>query len=638
MVQTKTITEFETHLFHEGTYFESYRKFGAHLSNEKGTVGTRFTVWAPNAKKIEIVGSFNDWHGEQYAMNKITTSGIWSLFIPEVTEGELYKYKIYPEGGGEPLLKADPYAFYSEKRPKSASIVYSLEGYNWGDREWQRKKRRENILKKPVSIYEVHLGSWKKTEDGDFLSYRELAHDLVDYVKEMGYTHIELLPVVEHPFDRSWGYQATGYFSVTSRYGTPKDFMYFVDRCHQEGIGVILDWNPCHFCRDGHGLRLFDGAPVFEYQDPHRAENTEWDTNNFDLGKPEVISFLVSNAFFWFDLFHIDGLRVDAVSSILYMDYGKEDGEEWLPNKYGGRENLEGLNFLRTLNEAVFERFPNVMMVAEESTSWPLVSKPTYSGGLGFNFKWNMGWMNDMLEYMKKDPIHRKHHHQNITFSFLYAFSENFVLPLSHDEVVHSKRSLLNKMPGDYWQKFANLRVLLGYQMGHPGKKLLFMGGELGQFDEWKDLEQLDWNLLQFEFHWKMRQYCRQLNQLYTTEPALYEQDHTSKGFEWIDPHDHSQSIISFIRWGYNFQDHLIIVCNFTPQVYHGYRIGVPKDVSYKEIFNSDAEEYGGSGILNSDELQPHEVEWHHRPYSIELNIPPLATFILKPLAAREEN
>ncbi len=630
MVTTNCITDFEVHLFHEGTYFESYHKFGAHLVTEGQQVGTRFTVWAPNAQAVEVVGSFNDWSGDQHAMEKLTDSGVWSLFIPKVREGTLYKYKITPPNG-DPILKADPYAFYSETRPKSASIVYSLDHYHWNDQEWYEHKRQHKIYHQPLSIYEVHLGSWKKDEEGNFLSYIELADELVDYVAEMGYTHIELLPVMEHPFDRSWGYQATGYFSVTSRYGTPKEFMYFVDRCHQSGIGVIIDWNPCHFCRDGHGLRLFDGTPVFEYQDPRRAENTEWDTNNFDLGKPEVISFLISNAYFWFDLFHIDGLRVDAVSSILYLDYGKKAGEEWLPNKYGGNEKLESIHFLRTLNEAVFQKFPEALMIAEESTSWPLVSHPTYSGGLGFNFKWNMGWMNDMLEYMVKDPIHRKYHHNYITFSFLYAFSENFILPLSHDEVVYGKRSLLNKMPGDYWQKFANLRVLLGYMMCHPGKKLLFMGGELAQFDEWKDMEQLDWNLLDFEMHQYHQLFCKDLNWFYRKHPALWELDHEGEGFEWIDPHDHSQSIITFLRSGKNPPQHMIVLCNFTPEVYHDYRIGLPRPVSYKEIFNTDHPRYGGSGVSNLGHLIWEDMPWHDRPYSTTLTVPPLTTIVLQP-------
>ncbi len=619
--------DFDLYLFHEGNHFHSYRVLGAHPHEENGIKGVRFSLWSPNAREVRVVGNFNHWQGYSHSMSRVGESGVWSLFIPGLGAGELYKYEIYTHEG-EVLLKSDPYAFYSEKRPETASIVYSLEGYEWQDMEWQRSKS-EPVYNRPMFIYEVHLGSWKRKAGGDYYTYRELAGDLVDYVVDMGFTHVELLPLTEHPYDDSWGYQATGYFSVTSRYGTPHDFMYFVDCCHQKGIGVILDWVPGHFCRDAHGLRRFDGSPLFEYQDFLKGENFQWGTMNFDLGRPEVQSFLISNAVFWMEIFHIDGLRVDAVASMLYLDHAKEPGQ-WTPNIYGGRENLEAIVFLRKLNENVFRLFPHVLMMAEESSDWPLVSAPTYVGGLGFNFKWNMGWMNDTLKYMEQDPINRKWHHNLLTFSFWYAFTENFVLPLSHDEVVHCKNSLLEKMPGDYWQKFANVRLLYGYMLGHPGKKLLFMGGDIGQFIEWRSGAGLDWNLLGYDMHRNLNRFLRDLTHFYRRENALWEIDYSHDGFEWIDPHDYRQSVISFIRRGKGSRDFVIIICNFTPVMYEGYRVGVPVPGDYREVFNSDLGIYGGSGQENTGNLNALNQSNHNRPYSLKIKIPPLAVIFLK--------
>ncbi len=620
-----TPSDFDIYLFHQGNNFRSYQMLGAHLINISGVEGTRFALWAPNASKVQVVGNFNHWQGENHSMQK-GSSGIWNLFIPEIKEGEVYKYEIHSPGG-EVFLKADPYAFYSEPRPHTGSVVCSLEGYQWHDQKWQREKKVVNSHDKPMLVYEIHLGSWKCKEDGSFFSYLELAEELVEYVARMGYTHIELLPIMEHPYDGSWGYQITGYYSATSRYGSPSELMYFIDICHQRGIGVILDWVPSHFCKDNHGLRRFDGTPLYEDENPNRAENWQWGSLNFNLGKPEVESFLVSNALFWLDVFHIDGLRVDAVANIIYLDYGKE---EWMPNCYGGRENLEGIAFLKKLNETVFHYYPEAQMMAEESTVWPNVSKPTYMGGLGFNYKWNMGWMNDMLRYMELDPIYRKWNHNLVTFSFLYAFTENFMLPLSHDEVVHGKKSLLNKMPGDYWQKFANLRVFYGYMMTHPGKKLLFMGGEFGQFVEWDESKSLDWNLLEFEMHKKLQRYVKDLNYFYLQERVLWELDHVWQGFQWIDPHNGDQSIISFVRRGKSKDDYIIVICNFTPVVYEEYLIGVPQEGTYREVLNSDWDIYGGSHQYNGALLETSKDARHSHSYSIKLKIPPLAVVFIK--------
>ncbi|WP_248925513.1 1,4-alpha-glucan branching protein GlgB [Paenibacillus hamazuiensis] len=621
----------DLYLFHEGSLYHSYRMLGAHFMTWNGIAGVRFAVWAPHARAVRVAGDFNGWDGRKHPMAKVSTWGVWSAFIPGVSEGQYYKYEI-ETAQGTTIWKADPYAFYSELKPGTASRVYELAGYEWNDGAWFEAKRERSSYNSPMLIYEVHLGTWKKHPDGTFRTYRELADDLVAYAVEMGYTHIELLPLAEHPYDRSWGYQATGYYSVTSRFGTPKDFMYFVDRCHQSGLGVIMDWVPGHFVKDDHGLRLFDGQPLYEPEDPRLADKKEWGTLAFDFSKPEVVCFLISNAVFWMEQFHIDGLRVDAVASMLSLNFMKPR-EEWIKNRHGGDEHLDAIAFLKKLNETVFAYFPDCLMMAEDSSDWPLVTTPVYTGGLGFNYKWNMGWMNDMLKYMEVDPYFRRGSHRKLTFSFMYTYSENYVLPLSHDEVVHGKKSLLNKMPGDYWQKFANLRALYGYMMAHPGKKLLFMGGEFGQFDEWKDLEDIDWEMIeQYDSHRNMFQYTRDLNRLYRTEPSLWELDHRPEGFEWIDPHDDQQSIVTFMRKAKDPSDFIVFVCNFTPVVHHGYRIGVPMPGEYIEFFNSDMEKYGGSGVCNPAGLKANKLPWHNRPYSIEMTIPPLGAVWLKPV------
>jgi 1,4-alpha-glucan branching enzyme len=616
------------YLFHQGTNFRSYQMLGAHVTNSDGVRGVRFAVWAPNAREVRVVGNFNNWSGQNHIMGKAGQSAVWVLFVPGIETGCLYKFEICTQWG-ECFMKADPYAFYAECRPGTASKISDLSTYTWRDDDWQQQKTTKAIYQEPVLIYEVHIGSWRRNDGDKLMSYRDLADELVNYVADMGYTHMELMPVVEHPFDGSWGYQATGYYAATSRYGTPQDFMYFVDCCHKRGIGVILDWVPGHFCKDDHGLRCFDGMPLYEPNCSQRGENWEWGTANFDFGRTEVQSFLISNALFWYDVYHIDGLRVDAVASIIYLDYGKREGE-WSPNQYGGNGNLEGVEFLRKLNKTVFEYYPEVMMIAEESTAWPMVSWPTDVGGLGFNFKWNMGWMNDMLKYMSMNPIQRKWHHKLVTFSFMYAFSENFILPLSHDEVVHGKRSLLDKMPGDYWQKFAGLRTFFAYWIAHPGKKLLFMGSEFGHFIEWKYDDSLDWHLLEYPMHQKMHNYVRDLNWFYRQEPMFWEEDFNWRGFQWIDCSDYCQSIICFIRRGHNSAESIIVVCNFTPELREVYRIGVPVPGIYREIFNSDWDQYGGSGQRNSGELVTEDLEYHNQASSLVLRIPPLATIYLK--------
>lgn len=630
------MSEYDLYLFNKGDHRRIYEKMGAHIQTVNGVEGTYFAVWAPCARRVSVVGDFNQWDGRVNPMRSIGSSGVWEIFIPRLKEGNVYKYEIKTQNG-DILLKADPYAFYSELRPKNASIIYNLEGYEWKDEEWMQRRRETNYLEQPVSIYEVHMGSWmRESEDENgFITYRDAADKLVKYVKEMGYTHIEFLSLAEHPFDGSWGYQVTGYYAATPRYGEPKDLMYLIDACHQNGIGVILDWVPGHFPRDDHGLRCFDGSALYEHADPRRGEHPDWGTMIFNYGRNEVKNFLLGNAMFWFDKYHIDGLRVDAVASMLYLDYGKKDGE-WIPNPYGGRENIEAIEFLRHLNSAVYTEYPGIMMIAEESTAWPMVSKPPYVGGLGFGFKWNMGWMNDFLRYMSMDSVYRKYHHNLITFSMMYAFSENYILALSHDEVVHGKCSMLNKMPGDYWQKFAGLRAAYGYQYGHPGKKLLFMGGEFGQFIEWKYYDKLDWHLLDYEMHQKMQDYVKDLNRLYRSERALYEVDYSFEGFEWINCDDAEHSIVSFLRRGKDWRDTLIFVYNFTPVVHDHYRIGVPFNTYYQEIFNSDSEIYGGSNVGNCGGLQSEEIGCNGRPYSLGLKIPPLAMVVFKPVF--EEN
>ena len=621
-------SEYDRYLFHQGTHYSSYSFLGGHLVEEGGARGARFGVWAPNARQVSVVGDFNNWDGRVNPLERQPDSGIWAGFVEGLKEGDLYKYEILTNHGTL-ILKADPYGFWAEVKPKTASRLCDLQSYEWNDQKWQKDKEKKQSYNEPMLIYEVHLGSWKQHGYEHYYTYEELTNELVDYVAELGYTHIELLPILEHPFDGSWGYQIMGYYAATSRHGNPRDFMAFVDACHQKGIGVILDWVPGHFVKDDPGLRLFDGTPCYEYAEPRRAENKGWGTSNFDLGKTEVQSFLISNALFWLEMFHLDGLRVDAVASMIYLDYGRKPGE-WNPNSQGGRENLEGVAFLRKLNEQVFAKFPHALMMAEESTAWPLVTMPTYLGGLGFNYKWNMGWMNDMLEYMEEDPVHRKFHHNLVTFSFMYAFSENFVLPISHDEVVHGKRSLLNKMPGDYWQKFANARAFLGYMMGHPGKKLLFMGYEFGQFIEWKYDEDLDWHLLDYPMHKKLWEYNKALNHFYRENPALWELDTSWDGFSWIDANDSEQSVLSFYRKGEDPEDFLIVIVNFTPVVRENYKIGVPSLGIYQEVFNSDDPAWGGSGQANEGELAAEKEPWHGKEQSLQLKLPPLATIFLR--------
>jgi 1,4-alpha-glucan branching enzyme len=618
-------TDLEIYLFHEGSLYKSYELFGAHVIKKNGIVGTRFCVWAPHAREVRLVGSFNEWNGTNFNLMKVSDQGVWMIFIPENLEGHLYKYEITTSDGNI-LLKSDPYAFYSELRPHTASIVYNIKGYQWNDQAWRRKKRRKRIYDQPLFIYELHFGSWKKKEDGSFYTYQEMADELIPYVLEHGFTHIELLPLVEHPFDRSWGYQGTGYYSATSRYGTPHDLMHFIDRCHQAGIGVIIDWVPGHFCKDAHGLYMFDGAPAYEYANMQDRENYVWGTANFDLGRPEVRSFLISNALFWMEYFHVDGFRVDAVANMLY----------W-PNSDVLHKNPYAVQFLQKLNETVFAYDPSILMIAEDSTDWPRVTAPTYDGGLGFNYKWNMGWMNDILTYMETAPEQRKYVHNKVTFSLLYAYSENFILPFSHDEVVHGKKSLLNKMPGTYEEKFAQLRLLYGYLLTHPGKKLLFMGGEFAQFDEWKDLEQLDWVLFDFDLHRNMNIYVKQLLKCYKRYKPLYELDHSPDGFEWIDVHNAEQSIFSFVRRGKKENDLLVIVCNFTNKVYHDYKVGVPLFAAYREIINSDAVEFGGWGNINAKPIAAIKEPFHGKPYHIQMTIPPFGISILRPVKKRGE-
>ena len=622
------ISDYDRYLYNRGEHYQIYKFLGAHLKIENNKKGVRFSVWAPSARKVAVVGDFNDWNKFANQMDEVGDSGIWTTFIPGIEENTIYKYSITGLHG-DTFLKSDPVAFYSEESPKTASKVVDLSKYDWDDNLWMNKRKEKKPHKSPVNIYEVHAGSWKTDNENEPYNYRRLADELIPYVEKMGYTHIELMPLTEYPFGGSWGYQTTGYFSLTSRFGKPEDFMYFVDKAHHFGINVIMDWVPSHFCKDGHGLRLFDGTPLYESEDPKRAENKQWDTLNFDYGQPEVWSFLISSARFFLDIYHIDGIRVDAVSNMLYLDYNKEDGE-WTANKYGGNENLEAIEFIKKLNEVVFKDFPGIMMVAEESTAWPMVTGQVDKGGLGFNFKWNMGWMNDILEYMEADPIMRKGMHNLLTFSMMYSYSENYILPLSHDEVVHGKKSLLDKMSGDYWQKFANLRLLYAYKFAHPGKKLLFMGGEFGQFIEWNYKQELDWLLLDYPKHDALQTYVKQLNKFYKNNNALWLKDYEHEGFQWIEADDNKQSVVSFIRSGKRKEDLIIVVCNFTPVPRENYKIGVPFHEDYKEIFNSDDEEYGGSGLSNQGIIQSKKEELHGFSQSIEITVPPLAAVYLQ--------
>ena len=627
---TNLLTDDDIYLFNEGSHLRLYEKLGAHRLNIGGQDGTYFAVWAPDAERVSVIGDFNGWDRATHSLRPQKQSGIWAGFLPGVAEGDVYKYHIASRYDGYRVDKADPFAFYCETPPKTASIVWDLD-YSWGDREWMEKRGKHNTHGAPIAIYEVHLGSWKRVphEKQRYLTYREIAPELARYVRSMGFTHVEFLPVMEHPFFGSWGYQVTGYFAPTSRYGTPQDFMYLIDYLHQNGIGVILDWVPSHFPTDEHGLGFFDGTHLYEHAYPQKGFHPDWSSFIFNYGRKEVESFLISSAFFWLDKYHVDGLRVDGVASMLYLDYSRKQGE-WMPNKYGGRENLEAIDFLRRFNQRVYLSYPDVQTMAEESTAWPMVSRPTYVGGLGFGLKWDMGWMHDTLQYMFKDPIHRKYHHNELTFRMLYAFTENFVMPLSHDEVVHGKGSLLSSMPGDDWQKFANLRLLLGYMYAQPGKKLLFMGGELGQWQEWNHDQSLDWQLLDYERHAASQRWVADLNRIYRSEPALYELDCDPAGFEWIDGSDVEHSVISFVRKGKTTDSIVLVVCNFTPMTHFNYRVGVPRGGFWRELLNGDAEQYWGSSQSNVGGVEAEPLDWHGRPYSLNLTLPPLASVFFR--------
>jgi 1,4-alpha-glucan branching enzyme len=622
------LTDFDIHLFRSGKHFKLHEKLGSHVVTHGGVEGTYFAVWAPNAKNISVIGYFNHWQkGQHRLFPRWDGSGIWEGFFADIKHGEAYKYAI-EFASGEVVDKADPFASYTETPPKTASIVWTPK-YEWGDSKWLDERKATAGKAKPYSVYEVHLGSWRRKDGNQFLTYPDLADELVRYVSEMGFTHVEFLPVMEHPFYGSWGYQVTGYYAPTSRYGSPEDFMYLIDRLHQAGIGVILDWVPSHFPGDAHGLYKFDGTHLYEHADPRKGFHPDWKSYIFNYGRNEVRSFLISNAMFWLERFHVDGLRVDAVASMLYLDYSRKAGE-WIPNQYGGNENIEAITFLKEFNEVVYLNHPDIVTIAEESTSWPGVSRPTYLGGLGFGQKWMMGWMHDTLRYFSKDPVHRKFHQNDITFSIMYAFTENFMLPLSHDEVVHGKGSLLGKMPGDEWQKFANLRLLYTYMFTHPGTKLLFMGAEIGQSAEWNHDRSLDWHLLQYDYHKGVQQLVKELNQLYRTENALSRYQFEHRGFEWLDYGDRENSVLLYQRNADHKEDVMIIVCNFTPAVRYTYRIGVPYRGQWREVFNSDDRRFGGSGVLNQGSLVTSPVKFHGRDYSISLHLPPLAVSILK--------
>jgi 1,4-alpha-glucan branching enzyme len=625
------LSEFDLYLMGEGRHYDTYDKLGAHIVTLAAVRGVNFAVWAPSAQRVSLVGDFNHWDGRVHPMRARGSSGVWELFVPELTEGAIYKYEIVGPNGNMLPLKADPYAFRAELRPATGSVVVDLDTYQWNDAQWIAERAKTNWFEKPISIYEVHLGGWRRIPDENnrWLTYRELGDQLIPYVKDLGYTHIELLPIMEHPFDGSWGYQTIGYFAATSRHGTPAEFMEFIDRCHHAGLGVLLDWTPAHFPRDAHGLAQFDGTHLYEHADPRQGTHPDWGTLVYNYGRNEVQNYLISNALFWLDKYHIDGLRVDAVASMLYLDYSRKQGE-WIPNQFGGRENLYAIAFLKRLNEVAYERFPGLLTIAEESTAWPSVSRPTYLGGLGFSLKWNMGWMNDTLGYFSTDPIHRKYHQNKLTFSLLYAFTENFVLPFSHDEVVHGKNSLLHKMPGDLWQQFANLRLLYGYQYAHPGKKLLFMGQEFAQRSEFSEDHSLDWHLLQYDSHRGIQRLITDLNKLFAAEPALHEVDFDWRGFEWLDCNDADNSVFSFIRRGKRPEDFFVVVLNATPVVRPGYRIGVPQAGFYQEALNTDAAIYGGSNVGNMGGIQAAPAPHMGRTHSLTMTLPPLAATFLK--------
>ena len=624
------LTENDLYLFNEGSHFRLYDKLGAHVVNQKGVSGTQFAVWAPNAAQVFVMGDFNGWDKHSNPLRPNGQSGIWEGFFPGIGNGTLYKYHIVSRFNDYRVDKTDPFSIFNEIPPKTASIVWNLD-YQWSDQEWMTSRRQRNALDRPMAIYEMHVGSWRRVaeQSNRSLSYRELAPLLADYLERLGYTHVEFLPIMDHPFFGSWGYQITGYFAPSGNYGTPQDLMYLVDTLHQRGIGVILDWVPSHFPADEHGLAFFDGTHLYEHADPRQGYHPEWKSYIFNYGRKEIQSFLISNALFWLRTYHIDGLRVDAVASMLYLDYARKPGE-WIPNQYGGRENIEAIGFLRRLNEEVYKNHSDVQTIAEESTSWPMVSRPNYVGGLGFGLKWDMGWMHDTLEYMSQDPIYRRYHHNKLTFRMIYAFHENFVLPLSHDEVVYGKRSLIGKMPGDDWQKFANLRALFGYMYAQPGKKLLFMGGEFGQWREWVHDGSLDWDLLGYPLHAGLQRWVEDLNRLYRSEAALYEMDCDPAGFEWIDCDDADSSTVTLIRKGKSSSTIILVVCNFTPVPRYSYRLGSPRSGFWQEILNSDAGEYGGSNMGNLGGVETVPVPLHGRPYSLTITLPPLSVSFFK--------
>ncbi len=619
------LTDDDVYLFNQGSHYRLYDKLGSHPASYQGQEGTSFAVWAPNARSISVIGDFNGWDRSSHPLRPRGQSGIWEGFIPELGQGSIYKYRVVSHNRGYQADKADPFAFHYETPPKNGSIVWPID-YEWGDQRWMAERKTHNSFDSPVSIYEVHLGSWRRVPEQNHrpLSYREMAQPLAEYVQQMDFTHVEFLPVMEHPFYGSWGYQTTGYFAPTSRFGTPQDFMYLVDCLHQYGIGVILDWVPSHFPTDEHGPGYFDGTHLYEHDDPRKGLHPDWNSFIFNYGRCEVISFLMSSALFWLDRYHVDGLRVDAVASMLYLDYSRKPGE-WIPNEFGGRENLDAISLLRRFNEEVYRNHPDVQTFAEESTAWPMVSRPTYLGGLGFGMKWDMGWMHDMLKYMSRDPIHRKYHHNNLTFRLIYAFSENFTLPLSHDEVVHGKGSLVGKMPGDDWQKHANLRLLYAYMYAQPGKKLLFMGGEFAQWREWSHEESLDWQLLDSAPHQGIQKWVSDLNRLHRSAPPLYEADFGPAGFEWIDCNDNESSTISFIRKSTSGDQVVLVVCNFTPVPRQAYKVGVPSAGYWREALNSDAVDYGGSGLGNAGGVEASSISMHGRPYSLTITLPPLS-------------
>ena len=621
-----TLSEFDRHLFGAGTHYEIYEKMGGRLMTHEGARGAAFSVWAPNAKAVSVIGDFNNWDARRSPMRRLGESGIWELFLPAAAEGDKYKFHV-TQCDGRVVDKTDPYGVYAEVRPNNASVLYPLKRYKWKDRRWMTARRKYDFRTAPMNIYEVHLGSWKRAEGDRFLTYTELAEQLIPYVKEMCYTHIEMLPVEEHPFDGSWGYQVTGYYAPTSRYGSPDEFKQFVDACHQNGISVILDWVPAHFPKDDFALARFDGTALYEHQDPRLGEHIQWGTYIFNYGRKEVANFLLANALYWMDIFHIDGLRVDAVASLLRLDFCKEEGQ-WLPNVYGGSENLEAIEFLKHMNSVIAEREPGALMIAEDSTAWPGVTKKVDEGGLGFSLKWNMGWMNDFLSYIKLDPIYRKYHQNKLTFGMAYHYAENFVLVLSHDEVVHTKSSMIGKMPGDVWQSFANLRLSYGFMMGHPGKKLLFMGGEFAQYSEWSEARSLDWHLLQYADHQEMQAYVKELNHLYAEEPAFWAEDFDPNGFQWIECDDAESSIVSFVRR--SEEKELVFLCNFTPVVHRGFSLGVPQEGVYHERLNSDAARFGGSDVINAVPLQSKAEPAGRCPFRVELDVPPLGMVILE--------